>query len=205
MARRDTNRGVSIPYRPGSPPHPQSKPEELVRAVWEDLGRVSIAMGELDHPMGSAVYCNEQVTISKSPAVVWDRLFNEGVTNVWSNPASAMDTTTGTYTIAQEGVYNVLCRLSVPAFPTPAVKEYSARLRMTIEYVNGSPSEIFFANDGGIDTVPLTVIGTFLYPLTKGDKITVDAAIDHETKTGVAQVTAGLQLFRVSSSGNNNA
>lgn len=41
MPRTDTNRGNPLTYVPGPPPAPGSTPEQIIRAVWDELHRIA--------------------------------------------------------------------------------------------------------------------------------------------------------------------
>jgi len=203
MARVAKNRSSDIPYRPGFPTGIGATPEQIVRALWEELTRISIALAGLDQPMGASVTGSESVSISVAPTLVWTRLFDGTVTSSWVRPADAMNAATGVYTIAQEGVYKLFVEMIAPAFATPANKAYYGGIRITLTFADGSPSKVITTFNGGYDSVPLTVFGSYLGPLTLGDKISVDASLDHQSNTGAVVVTSFFQIQRVSGARNN--
>jgi len=203
MPRVNNNRTLDLPYRPGMITANDSTVEQLAVALWDELTKIAISMAGIDQPMGASVYDSEVLPISKQPTIVWLRIFDGATDAVWARPQSALNTATGVYTIVQEGVYNVSARLNVPAFLTPAIKEYYAGIRTTINYADGSPSTVSAVYNGGQDIVPINVLSGFLLPLTAGDSFFFEAAIDHETQTGSITAQSALQVQRVSGTGNN--
>lgn len=206
MARIDTNRSVAIPYRPGMAPGASSSMGDAMQAVWVELNRIAQSLADTDQPMGAAIRATESLVVTVAPTITWERIFDESITNDWRNPANAFNAATGVYTVPQDGVYQVVARLSAPAFPTPAVKGYALGLRGTIHFVNGTPNQVATTFMGGQDTLPLGCIGTFMQPLVQGDQFWIDAAAVRETTGGTLNnVLCVLEVSRVSGIGNNTA
>lgn len=47
MARPPVDRTKPIPYTPAPPPQPGTPPDEVTRAVWEELRRIAQALGQV--------------------------------------------------------------------------------------------------------------------------------------------------------------
>jgi hypothetical protein len=203
MPRVDSNRGVPIPYRPGFAPSQGESLEGLARAVWDELQRIGYSLAALDQPMGASVYSSETIVVSKLPAITWTRLFDSGVTDSWANPSAALNSSTGVYTFAQEGVYSIRVRMTNPALPAPGNRSYYGGLRITVTYINGDPPVTYITQNGGFDDVPMTVFGSTLYPFQKGDSFTVDGNLAHDTIATTTTANCALEIVRVSGLGNN--
>jgi hypothetical protein len=189
-------RALTATYTPGPNVAPSSSVGDLGRATWEELFRIAQSLLDLDRPVAMTLLCEEPVAVG--PVLTYDRLFNEGVSNFWENPAAQIDTATGIWTCPQEGLYQIATILRVPPFPTPAVKEYYISLRITIVHIDGSPNEIIEMQNGGFDNVPIAASGTALRPFIRGDQLYIDAAIFHQTTTGSVTIKANLQIIRIS-------
>jgi len=189
-------RALTAKYTPGPNVAPSSNVGDLGRATWEELFRIAQSLLDLDRPCAMSLLCEESIPVG--PALTYDRLFNEGVSNFWENPAAQIDTATGIWTCPQEGLYQVAVLLRVPAFPTPAVKEYYLSIRITIVHIDGSPDEVLELQNGGFDNIPIAASGTALRPFLRGDQMYVDAAAYHQTTTGAVTIKANLQIVRIS-------
>lgn len=174
-----------------------------MRAVWEELTRIAIATAQLDQPTSVGLRSAGDIPVTLLPT--WYILFAdnslEGVP--WINPSSSFDTTTGIYTVPQEGVYSFAVTLTVPAFGG-GNKEYYAGIRMTIAPLSGPPIETI-QYSGGIDSTPLTVTLSWTYPAAQGGQAAWDATVVHENQLGTVPFDAVLQINRISGLGDNTA
>jgi len=187
-----SNRSLPVPYSPAPPPAGE---QGLSRAVWDELYSIQQALIELDKPTAMSVRTTE--TVNVTAAASWQRVLDGG-TPSFQRPGGVWDSATGTYTCPQEGYYQIICTAAVPAFPTPASKEFFAALRGTLTPSTGAP-RTDFAYDGGFDNVPLTCRLVLFVQLLKGDQVFFDATIVHATKTGTVDTTFTLQVVRTSS------
>ena len=204
MPRVDNNRGISIPYRPGNPAGPDASLQEALRAVWDELNRISIATAAIDEPVSTGAQVSGTVNVTQEPPV-YTRIFNSGfLVDPWVNPDDSFDVLTGIYTVPQEGVYSVQAQATISEHSTPQNKNYWAGLRMTLTPPGGAPVQ-YFSYAGGPDDVPLTVTGLFTQQAQKGAQIYFDLAAVHEQTTGPETYGATLQVIRISGTGNNVA
>jgi hypothetical protein len=185
---------ANIPYTP-SPSPITTNIGDLNRAVWDEFFRIQIALEDLDRPVALTAVCQEPVTVEATTN--WDRLFNENVTYDWALPTGTLDSTTGVWTCPQEGLYQIIATLQAPPFPSPATKEYTASLRLTVNPISGDPDTVIVVQNGGIDTQSLRVQGNFQRPLSTGDQLWLDADLTHATKTGNVTCDGILNIVRL--------
>jgi len=187
-----SNRSLPVPYSPAPPPAGE---QGLSRAVWDELYSIQQALIELDKPTAMSV--RTRLDFGVTTAASWQRILVGGTPSL-ERPGGVWDSTTGTYTCAQEGYYQFICTAGIWSFTTPATKEYFAGLRGTLTPSSGAP-RIEYAFDGGIDSVPLTCLMVLFVQMRKGDQVFFDATIVHATKTGTVDTTFTLQVVRTSS------
>jgi hypothetical protein len=191
------SRSTPLPYVPGLSIAPSSTVVDLSRATWDELFKISQALIELDRPSASVISCSEPVNIT--PTTVYDRLFDQTVIYEWEQPGGQTDATTGIWTCQQEGLYQFTGVIEIPAFPTPAVKQYTATLRTTQTFANGDPPAVVLSTAGGTDNTPLRINPSLLRPVSKGDTVYQDLDLTHQTVTGTVTVTAVRNIIRMSS------
>ena len=202
MPRTDNNRGVALPYRPGFPGDGTGSPEEQLRAVWDELGRIAVVTASIDQPVSTGL--GTTATIPVGTTETWDRLFDGNFNGEpWIKPADSFDLQTGVYTIPEEGVYSCTAQLNVNAFDQPGIKDYYAGIRITIDRLG--VVEQFANYNGGLDTQPVSVTLLFTKDLYQGDTFYFEGTAVHENKTGTTPKTAVLQVFRLSGIGDNTA
>jgi hypothetical protein len=191
-----TSRSVPLPYVPGASVSPAASVGDLSRATWDELFKISQALIELDRPAASVVACSEPVNIT--PTTIYDRLFDENDIYEWEAPGGQTDSTTGIWTCPQEGLYLFTGVIEIPAFPTPATKEYTATLRTTLIPINGGAPLQILSTAGGLDNMPLRINPNIARPLNRGDTVYQDLDITHHTVSGVITVTAVRNIIRQS-------
>lgn len=186
---------TAIPYSPGSPPGADTA--SLARATWDEFFKIQQSLVDLDRPASIAASDTEAATVSAG--ISYSRLFNESPVIDYQWPGGQLDGATGIWTCPQEGLYLIIPVVQVPAFPTPASKLYTANMRLTFQYANGSTREIV-ATVGGDDRVALRLQPVVMLPFVRGDKLFCDLDLTHETKTGTVDVVAILNITRQSGS-----
>lgn len=190
------NRSTYLPYAPGNPPVLDNT-RELGRATWDELIRVAQSLIDLDRPVCLALKSSDTLTATAS-GQTYSRLFDSTQDVIeYEQPGGTMNNTTGIYTIPQEGVYQVYCRMNVPAFPSPQTKSYIGYIRFTLTKAAGGSSTVILESSGLDDTI-LTVQGQGLFPLHRGDTLYFDGAITRAAGGGSVVVTDTLQIIRVS-------
>jgi hypothetical protein len=183
-----------IPYTPGAPPS-----EITTRPVWDELYKVSQSMIDLDRPVSLSLQSVEPLNATITPGS-FTRLFNGGEISEWEQPGGSFNHSTGIYTVATEGLYQIYIRLNTPPFPSSQVKEYESQIQWTVDFVDPlKPIKNGIVEAGGQDTATLTNQGMMLLPLVKGDVFYFDARLIRQA--GAAsniQNTAMLQVIRMS-------
>ena len=183
-------------YVPGNPPSLQLN--DIVRATWDELNKVSNSMLDIDAPVSLALGTVETLVAATTPPA-WTRLFNGGEISNWEKPGGSFDHATGTYTVMFEGLYQVYTRISVPPLPSPQTKDYQVQLQVIVNYIqSGKPDSIFLLEDGGLDSHYLTDQGQLLFAATKGDTVTVDGRLIRAAGSATMNCPAALEIFRVS-------
>jgi len=185
-----SDRSSVIPYAPANPPY-NPTPDNLCRATWDELYRLEQALRDIDKPAALAATCSEPIAVQA--ATVWDRLLNENVTFQWENPRGQLNPATGVWTCPQEGLYQIDAILESPPFPTPAAKQYTASIRVTVAGTS------LIAQNSGEDTKPVRVSAAVMRPLNRGDTVTLDADLTHQNKTGTVTCFGVLNILRVGS------
>ena len=185
-----------LPYVPGNPPT-LTRPEEITRAVWDELFRLSQSLLDLDRPVSLSLSANDTLTVT-TVTQTWARLFNNTPSILHQMPGGCLDPLTGIYTVSSQGVYQIYGRVNIPAFPSPQSKSYTGYIRISIVRAGGLGTTTFLLESGGLDDRPLTVQGLALYPLNKGDIIYFDGAVIRVAGGGTINVTDTLQIFRIS-------
>jgi hypothetical protein len=187
-----------LPYTPGGAPNINTA-LDIVRAVWDELYRISQSFIDFDRPVSLSLGTNEPLNATTTPGT-WTRLFNGGEQSQWEQPGGSFDHATGIYTVATEGLYNIYIRLSTPPFPSAQTKDYQSQMQITVDYIKpGKLDAVVIVEDGGLDTHYLTNQGQLLIPLYQGDKFYADARLIRQA--GAAsniQNNATLQILRVS-------
>jgi hypothetical protein len=199
MPRVDDRRSVDLPYVPAPPPTPTGSVWDVVRYVWEEFGRVSLALIGLDQPNSMSLAENE--TLTPGPTATFVKLFDNGTTPQWINPSTAFDPATGTYTIPQDGVWRIEAALRIPAFAAPGNRLYFGSLRVDITPPVGVATQYLFY-DGGDDTIPLTVTATLQLPQLRGATVEIYGAVVHPTVTDPQTVEGAFTTMRESGIGN---
>ena len=184
-----------LPYLPGSPPVVETL-GDAIRAVWDELFRISQSMFDFDRPISLSILKSDSMQASVAPS--YARLFIIPSVS-WEKPGGTFDDLTGIFTSPSEGLYNIYAILTAAPLTSPQVKSYNARMRVTIDFVQtGKPDQIFILEGSGLDDQYATVQGQLLYPLVKGDKLYVDAQLIRSAGTATASINTALQIHRVS-------
>jgi hypothetical protein len=203
MPRIDTHRGLSLPYRPGNPAGPGASQEEQMRAVWEELNRIAITTAAIDQPASAAAQVGGLFPVTATE--IWTRLYDGDFTfPPWSRPPDAYDTTTGIYTVQDEGLYTSTTEFNVEPFPVPGIRVYYLGLRLTVVPVVGPPNELY-AHNGGNDTVAGSVTMAITGSLVEGTQLYWDGTIVHDSTTGDVGYSGTMSILRVSGTGDNTA
>ena len=188
-----SSRSSALPYTPSAPP----AGEDVIRAVWDEFFLISQGLANQGNPVSLAIRASEPIAVG--PTVVYDRLFDQGLSYDWQQPGGTVNPATGIWTCPEEGLYQISNTVKVPPFPTPADKAYTLHVRVTRDPITGGPEIIDTFEDVGTDTHILTLTGFLMIPLFQGDQLALDAGVTHETKTGTDIVEASLFILRVGS------
>jgi len=180
-------------YIPANPPDGK-QPGDFLRAIWDEFYRISRSLIGLDQPAAVAMSASEQVSVQVGQ--VWDRFFNEGITNFYEQPPGYFNQATGVWTAPTEGLYLFSSTITVPAFGS-GNKQYFCEVRLTATPIIGVPY-VKIETAGGADDVPLQVTSVYLLPLQGGATVTVDVSISHDNQTGTLLVKGNLGIFRTS-------
>jgi hypothetical protein len=184
MARRS----AILPYVPSNPPTGTN------RAVWDEFYKLQQALADLDRPLALSITSTKSIPVQAT--TVWTRLFNEGIGLEYALPADQFDTTTGIWTVPQEGLYSVTIIVEIPAFPNAGNRLYEATLRTTVHPVDGSADRVVLSKAGGPDEATLRFTATIMRPLSAGDQIWFDIDLTEETFTGSVSVFNVLNIVR---------
>ena len=199
MPRVDTRRSVDLPYEPAQPPTPTGSVWDVIRYVWDEFQRISLALIGLDQP--NSMSLAEDVTLTPGPAATFELLFDNGTEPQWINPSGAFDAALGRYTVPQDGVWRVDSALRIPAFAAPGNRLYYGAIRIDVTAPLGVPRPYFFY-DGGDDTIPLTVTANLLLPLLRGAVVEVYGAVVHPTVVAPQTMESAFYTLRESGIGN---
>jgi len=201
MPRMDNNRSLPQPYRPANPPAPGNDPGDVIRAVWDEFNRIASAMADLDRPLSVSVRNTDTITVGATAS--YSTMLNAAPVIDWEQPGGSFNSSTGVWTCAQEGLYQISAAVVSDPFPAPATKSYSVSLRLTRTPLGAGAIDYLFGG-GGLDDQFVTASALILLPLTQGDTIVLSAAGVHPTKTGTNTVRASMSIVRVSGVANAN-
>lgn len=198
-ARIDRNRRLPIPYVPGPPPSGMQDGEQVLRAIWEELSRISQSLIDADRPISATVRGAD--TLAVGATEVYERLLNNSPLFDWLKPGGTFDPTTGIYTVPSEGLYLLIMRVVLDPFKPNFTRSYKCSLRATVIPADGGPNIVRTLANGAPDDSYLTVIGQSQIPLSQGDQLYFDAAATHTNQTGTVAVNSVLTILRVSGTG----
>lgn len=199
MARIDRNRSLPLTYRPAPPPMPGSTPEEMIRATWEELQRISLSLSDYDRPISLSVRGGDVIAVG--PTLVYNVILNASPVVLWQRPGAMFNSVTGIFTAPQEGLYLVLATLVSDPFPAPATRSYQVSLRLTHTPLGGVAVNYTFGG-GGLDDQFVTATASILLPMQQGDTLGFGGAGQHPSKTGNNNVVVWANITRESGLGN---
>jgi hypothetical protein len=197
MARGDGgDRSTAIPYRVLNRPGARSTPEDAIRAIYDELGRISQALADYDRPVSCAV--SDATALPVDDVLVLVRLFDDGDPPSWCQPGNSFNASTGVYTVSQEGLYQISLRITAAPLNAPATKSYEVVGRLTVKRVfDGSQSEALIVG-GGLDDQYVTAAGDVILPLKKGDQFWFDAGAVHPQLTTTTPADCNFYVLRQS-------
>jgi hypothetical protein len=171
----------------------------VIRAVWDELHRISTSMFQLDMPDSITVSCEEDIATSSTAAPVYHRLFDLDATIdiKWERPEGTLDEATGIFTFQSDGLFQISGHLLVPPFDQPGVRNHYCSLRFTLVR-DGYPDEVGEIYGSGSEQLPVSASGMRMAPVLAGNSIYFEAAIVNEVGTTNQTVQASISLFRVS-------
>jgi hypothetical protein len=198
--RNTQARSVSIPYRVGIRPRDGAPAAEAIRAVYDELSKVAQALADYDRPNATIVGAQDDLNVDANPP--FERLFDTGVAVDWERPGGSLDTTTGIWTCQQEGLYHVICKVTVSPLNASASKSYTVEVRTTIDHLDDwLPDAAPVSYGGGLDDQYINAIAILTLPLARGDRLWFDARAIHPNKTGTEPCACNLQIVRQSGIG----
>jgi len=185
-------RSAILPYTPANPP---SDFKQAVRPTWDEFNKIKQALYDLDRPVALSLTASESISIT--PTIVWDRLFDENVTSEYQLPGNMFNITTGVFTAPQEGLYQITIIIEIPAFAQPGDRLYVATVRSTKHPADGSPDTSFESVTGGNDQTPIRLVVSLLKPANAGDQLWFDLDLTMESYTGSVTVLEVLNIVRI--------